>query len=147
MTTVITTNLNLEDEAKVIKSLESKIAELKELKDERVALVKEFMNKANVLELQAGAYTFKLTEITRNNVDTKTLKTKYAELYKALLKVSFAPEVRVLSFPVSLLNKKSFNLPNLSLKKSLTLLIIGSNICFNFSESCSKKSSNFTFII
>ena len=88
MTTVITTNLNLEDEAKVIKSLESKIAELKELKDERVALVKEFMNKANVLELQAGVYTFKLTEITRNNVDTKTLKTKYAELYKALLKVS-----------------------------------------------------------
>lgn len=87
-TQVIATNLNLEDEAKVIKSLESKIAELKELKDERVALVKEFMNKANVLELQAGAYTFKLTEITRNNVDTKTLKTKYAKLYKALLKVS-----------------------------------------------------------
>lgn len=85
---VITTNLNLEDEAKVIKSLESKIAELKELKDERIALVKEFMNKANVMELQAGTYTFKLTEITRNNVDTKTLKTKYAELYKALLKVS-----------------------------------------------------------
>ncbi len=87
-TQVITTNLNLEDEAKVIKSLESKIAELKELKDERVALVKEFMNKANVLELQACAYTFKLNEITCNNVDTKTLKTKYAELYKALLKVS-----------------------------------------------------------
>ncbi len=85
---VITTNLNLEDEAKVIKSLESKIAELKELKDERIALVKEFMNKANVTELQAGAFTFKMQEITRNNVDTKTLKTKYAELYKALLKVS-----------------------------------------------------------
>lgn len=85
---VITTKLNLEDEAKVIKSLESKIAELKELKDERVALVKEFMNKANVTELQAGAFTFKMQEITRNNVDTKTLKTKYAELYKALLKVS-----------------------------------------------------------
>ena len=30
---VITTDLNLEEEAKVIKSLESKIAELKELKD------------------------------------------------------------------------------------------------------------------
>lgn len=85
---VITTDLNLEDEAKVIKSLESKIAELKELKDERVAKVKEVMNKANILELQAGSYTFRLTEITRNNVDTKTLKTKYAELYKALLKVS-----------------------------------------------------------
>ena len=31
--TVITTNVNLEDNAKVIKSLESKIAELKELRD------------------------------------------------------------------------------------------------------------------
>ena len=85
---VITTNINLEDNAKVIKSLDSKIAELKELRDEKVAEVKDIMNKANVMELQAGAFTFKLTEITRNNVDTKTLKTKYAELYKALLKVS-----------------------------------------------------------
>lgn len=85
---VITTDLNLEEEAKVIKSLESKIAELKELKDERIAKIKEVMNKANVLELQAGSHTFKLTEITRNNIDTKTLKTKYSELYKALLKVS-----------------------------------------------------------
>ena len=87
-TTVITTNVNLEDNAKVIKSLESKIAELKELRDEKIAEVKDIMNQANVMELTAGAFTFKLTEITRNNVDTKTLKTKYAELYKALLKVS-----------------------------------------------------------
>lgn len=85
---VITTNINLEDNARLIKSIETKIAELKELRDEKVAEVKEIMNKANVLELQAGAFTFKLTEVTRNNVDTKTLKTKYAELYKALLKVS-----------------------------------------------------------
>lgn len=85
---VITTNVNLEVNARVIKSIEAKIAELKELRDEKVAEVKEIMNKANVMELQAGAFTFKLTEITRNNVDTKTLKTKYAELYKALLKVS-----------------------------------------------------------
>lgn len=85
---VITTNVNLEDNARVIKSIEAKIAELKELRDEKVAEVKEIMNKANIMELQAGAFTFKLTEITRNNVDTKTLKTKYAELYKALLKLS-----------------------------------------------------------
>lgn len=87
-TQVITTNINLEDNARVIKSIEAKIAELKELRDEKIAEVKDIMNKANVMELQAGAFTFKLTEITRNNVDTKTLKTKYAELYKALLKVS-----------------------------------------------------------
>ena len=85
---VITSNVNLEDNARVIKSIEAKIAELKELRDEKVAEVKEIMNKANVMELQAGAFTFKLTEITRNNVDTKTLKTKYPELYKALLKLS-----------------------------------------------------------
>ena len=85
---VITTNINLEDNARVIKSIEAKIAELKELRDEKVAEVKDIMNKANVMELQAGAFTFKLTEVTRNNVDTKTLKTKYAELYKALLRVS-----------------------------------------------------------
>ena len=85
---IITTNINLEDNARVIKSIEAKIAELKELRDEKVAEVKDVMNKANLMELQAGAFTFKLTEITRNNVDTKTLKTKYAELYKALLKVS-----------------------------------------------------------
>lgn len=85
---LITTNINLEDNARVIKSIEAKIAELKELRDEKVAEVKDVMNKANLMELQAGAFTFKLTEITRNNVDTKTLKTKYAELYKALLKVS-----------------------------------------------------------
>lgn len=85
---VITTNINLEDNAKVIKSIDSKIAELKELRDEKVAEVKDIMIKINVTELQAGAYTFKMQEITRNNVDTKTLKTKYAELYKALLKVS-----------------------------------------------------------
>ena len=86
--TIITTNVNLEDNAKVIKSLESKIAELKELREEKIAEVKDIMNQANVMELTAGAFTFKLTEITRNNIDTKTLKTKYAELYKALLKVS-----------------------------------------------------------
>ena len=88
MAKVITTKINLEDNAKVIKSLDAKIAELKELRDEKVAEVKSLMAEADVMELQAGTYTFTLKEITRNNVDTKTLKTKYAEIYKALLKVS-----------------------------------------------------------
>ena len=37
MTKVITTNINLEDNAKVIKSIDAKIAELKELREEKVA--------------------------------------------------------------------------------------------------------------
>lgn len=88
MTQVIATNINLEDNAKVIKSLDAKIAELKELREEKAKEVKEVMNNAKITELKVGAFTFTLKEITRNNVDTKTLKTKYAELYKALLKVS-----------------------------------------------------------
>lgn len=88
MAKVITTNINLEDNARVIKSIDAKINELKELREEKVAEVKEVMTQADVMELKVGAFTFTLKEITRNNVDTKTLKTKYAELYKALLKVS-----------------------------------------------------------
>lgn len=88
MAKVITTNINLEDNARVIKSIDAKINELKELREEKVAEVKEVMAQADVMELKVGAFTFTLKEITRNNVDTKTLKTKYAELYKALLKVS-----------------------------------------------------------
>lgn len=88
MANVITTNINLEDNARVIKSIDAKINELKELREEKVAEVKEVMAQADVMELKVGAFTFTLKEITRNNVDTKTLKTKYAELYKALLKVS-----------------------------------------------------------
>ena len=86
--TVITTNVNLEDNARAIKALESKIAELKELLDERIAEVREIRDKAHVTELKAGAYTFTLKEITRNNIDMKLMKSKYAELYKSLLKVS-----------------------------------------------------------
>lgn len=89
MAKVITTNINLEDNARVIKSLDAKIAEFKELRDEKVAEVKSVMAKADVMELTAGVFTFTLKEITRNNVDTKTLKSKYADLYKALLKVSY----------------------------------------------------------
>lgn len=88
MAKIITTNINLEDNARVIKSIDTKINELKELREEKVAEVKKVMTQANVMELKVGAFTFTLKEITRNNVDTKTLKTKYAELYKALLKVS-----------------------------------------------------------
>ena len=86
--TVITTNVNLEDNARAIKALESKIAELKELRDEKIAEVREVMEKANVTELKAGAYTFSLKEITRNSIDMKVMKSRYAELYKSLLKVS-----------------------------------------------------------
>lgn len=57
MTKVIATNINLEDNAKVIKSLDAKISELKELREEKAKEVKEVMTEANVTELKVGAFT------------------------------------------------------------------------------------------
>ena len=88
MTKVLVTNLNLEEQAGIILSLDEKIKELTELKKEKLQEVREFMEQANLKELQAGKHTFKLSEILRNSIDMKTLKSKYAELYKALLKSS-----------------------------------------------------------
>ena len=88
MTTVITTNINLEDNARVIKGLDSKIAELKELREEKVAEVKEIMTKANVNELQAGIFMFRLSEVVRRGLDTVRMKREFKSLYDSLLKQS-----------------------------------------------------------
>lgn len=85
---IICTTLNLENEANVILSLESKIKELKELRDERVSEVRSFMQQNSLSELQAGSHTFKLTEITRNTIDSKSLKLDFADIYKKLLRTS-----------------------------------------------------------
>ena len=86
---IICTTLNLENEANVILSLTSKIKELQELKDERIAEVRSFMQANNFTELQAGPnHMFKISEITRNTVDSKLLKRDFADIYKQLLKVS-----------------------------------------------------------
>ena len=88
MTTTIITNINLEENARLIKSLDSKIAELKELREEKVAEVKEIMTKANVTELQAGSFMFRLNEVIRRGLDTTRMKREFKELYNALLKQS-----------------------------------------------------------
>lgn len=88
MTTVITTNINLENQANLILSLDEKITELQELRKEKVNEVRAIMEQANLTELKAGKHLFKLSEILRNSLDMKTMKAKYAELYKALLKSS-----------------------------------------------------------
>lgn len=88
MAQVITTNINLEDNARVIKALDSKIAELKELREEKVAEVKEIMTKANVTELQAGIFMFRLSEVIRRGLDTVRMKREFKSLYDSLLKQS-----------------------------------------------------------
>ena len=88
MAKVIVTNLNLEEEVKIIKTWEEKIAELSQMKEEKVNQIKEFMEKEQLSELQAGAFTIRLSEVVRNNFNTSAFKKKYLELYNAFIKQS-----------------------------------------------------------
>ena len=88
MAKIITTTINIEDEAKLIKSLEAKIAELQELKEEKVTAIKEVMENHKLTELQAGVFTIRLADVVRNNFNTSAFKKKYLELYNAFIKQS-----------------------------------------------------------
>lgn len=86
MTTVIYTNTDLEDEIKTIRAIEAKEQELKELREEKEALVKKVLNDAGVEELKIGAFTVRFTNVVRNNFNTSAFKKKYIELYNAFIK-------------------------------------------------------------
>ena len=86
MKTVITTNLNIENEIKIIKSLEAKLEELKELKEEKESQIKALLDKAGIEELEVGAYTIRFTNVVRNNFNTSAFKKKYLELYNSFIK-------------------------------------------------------------
>ncbi len=88
MTTIILTNKNLEAEIKAIRAIEAKEQELKELRQEKEALIKKVLDEAKLEELQIGAYTVRFTNIARNNFDTTSFKKKYLELYKAFIKTT-----------------------------------------------------------
>ena len=88
MAKVITTNLNLEEEIKIIKTWEEKIAELTQMKEEKINQIKELMDRENLSELSAGVYTIRICNIVRNNFNTSAFKKKYLELYNAFIKQS-----------------------------------------------------------
>lgn len=83
---VIITNTNLVDEIQIIKGIEAKLQELKELKEEKEAIIKKVLDDAGIEELQIGAFTVRFTNITRNNFNTSAFKKKYLELYNAFIK-------------------------------------------------------------
>ena len=86
MTKIITTNINIEDEIRTIKTLEAKLEELKELKEEKEAEIKKLLDNAGLEELQVGAFTIRFTNVVRNNFNTSAFKKKYLELYNAFIK-------------------------------------------------------------
>ena len=88
MAKVVVTSINLEEQAQIILSLDEKIKELSELRKEKANEIKTLMENAEVTKLKAGSHVFKLSEILRNTVDTKRLKTEFATIYKNLLKSS-----------------------------------------------------------
>ena len=85
MATVIVTN-NLEEEIKAIRAIEAKDQELKELRQEKEALVKKVLDEVGIEELKVGAFTVRFTNVVRNNFNTTAFKKKYLELYNAFIK-------------------------------------------------------------
>lgn len=88
MAKVITTNLNIEEEIKLIKCYEAKEKELRELREEKEAELKKILDNAGLEELQVGAFTIRFTNVVRNNFNTSAFKKKYLELYNAFIKQS-----------------------------------------------------------
>ena len=86
MQKIITTNLNLEEEIRLIKAYEAKEKELKELREEKEAELKKLLDNAGLEELQIWAFTIRFTNVVRNNFNTSAFKKKYLELYNAFIK-------------------------------------------------------------
>ncbi len=86
--TIITTNLNIENEIRLIKCYEAKEKELKELREEKEAELKKLLDNAGIEELQVGAFTIRFVNVVRNNFNTSAFKKKYLELYNAFIKQS-----------------------------------------------------------
>ena len=87
MATVIITSY-LENEIKDIRTLEAKINELKELKEEKENIIKTVMDNAGVEEMAIGSFTVRFTNVVRNNFNTSAFKKKYLELYNAFINQS-----------------------------------------------------------
>lgn len=86
--TIITTNLNIEEEIRLIKCYEAKEKELKELREEKEAELKKLLDNAGIEELKVGAFTIRFVNVVRNNFNTSAFKKKYLELYNAFIKQS-----------------------------------------------------------
>ena len=67
MQKIITTNLNLEEEIRLIKAYEAKEKELKELREEKEAELKKLLDNAGLEELQIGAFTIRFTKCVNDS--------------------------------------------------------------------------------
>ena len=86
MTTVILTDVNLEEEVQAIRVLEAKENELRELRLEKEALIKRVMNDAGVEQMAIGAFVVRFTSHVRTSLDTGKLKQTFPEIFSMFRK-------------------------------------------------------------
>lgn len=85
-TVIISTEMNLEEEIKLIRGYEAQIKELGELKKEKEAKIKKLMDKAGVSELKVGGFMVRYTKYIKNQFDTSKFKLLHAKLYSQFIK-------------------------------------------------------------
>ena len=74
MTTVITTNVNIENEIKAIKQLESEIKSLSDIKKDKENTIKALMEQAGLETMDIAGYVVRYTKYLKNQLDTVLLK-------------------------------------------------------------------------
>lgn len=74
MTTVIATNLNIENEIKSIKQLEAEIKSLSDLKKDKENHIKAIMEQAGLETMDIGGYVIRYTKFLKNQLNTSLLK-------------------------------------------------------------------------
>ena len=86
MTTVITTNLNLENEIKSIKQLEAEIKNLSELKKDKENQIKAIMEQAGLEIMNVSGFVVKYTRFLKNQLNTSLLKKLDFSIYSKYLR-------------------------------------------------------------
>lgn len=74
MTTVITTNVNIENEIKAIKQLEAEIKSLSDIKKDKENTIKAIMEEAGLETMDIAGYVVRYTKYLKNQLDTVLLK-------------------------------------------------------------------------
>ena len=86
MTTVITTNVNIENEIKAIKQLETEIKNLSDLKKDKENCIKAIMEQAGLETMDIAGYVCRYTRYLKSQLNTSLLKKMDFSIYSKYLK-------------------------------------------------------------
>ena len=87
MTTVITTNLNIENEVKAIKQLEAEIKNLSDIKKDKENRIKSIMEQAGLETMDIAGYVIRYTKFLKNQLNTSLLKKLDFSIYSTITKL------------------------------------------------------------